>query len=50
MDHLILAAEAAADYSGDDFQIVAWVLAGIAFIVTAIATILVTPRAEHHDH
>lgn len=50
MDLLILAAEAADSYPGDDMTVVAWVAAGIAFVVAAVATVMVTPRAEHHDH
>jgi hypothetical protein len=50
MQTLILAAEATADYVGDDFQVVAWALVGIALVITAIATIIVTPGPDHHDH
>jgi hypothetical protein len=50
MNTLILAAEAAADYAGDDFQVVAWVMVGIALVITAVATIVVTPGPDHHDH
>lgn len=49
MNAFILAAEAALDsYPGDDFTVAAWILAGVAFVITAIATVVVTPRAEHH--
>ena len=47
---LILAAEAAeTTNAGDDFMIAALVLAGVAMLITAIATIIVTPGREHHD-
>ncbi len=48
MNALILAAEAAHDPVGDDLQVVAWVLAGIAILIAGIAAAIVTPRAEHH--
>ena len=47
--NLIIAASSA-DPPGDDWQTVAYVLLGIALVVVAIATVMVTPRAEHHDH
>lgn len=50
MTALILAAESAGTYVGDDWAIVAYVAAGIAMLVAAITTAIVTPRAEHHDH
>ena len=50
MQTLILAAEATGDYVGDDFQVVAWVMVGIALVIAAIATIIVTPGPDDHDH
>jgi hypothetical protein len=50
MNTLILAAEAAGDYVGDDLQVVAWVMVGIALVIAAIATVVVTPGPDHHDH
>jgi hypothetical protein len=46
---LILATEAAtSNPPGDDFQTVAYVLLGITMLVTAVATVIVTPGAEKH--
>ncbi|HSJ70168.1 MAG TPA: hypothetical protein VLA29_00795 [Acidimicrobiia bacterium] len=49
MNALILAAESTSA-PGDDLQVVALVLAGIALVVAGVASAIVTPRAEHHDH
>lgn len=49
MNELILAVESTSP-PGDDLQVLAMVLAGIAMIVAGVATAIVTPRAEHHDH
>ncbi len=49
MNTLILAAEASHSAPpGDDWATAAYVLMGIALLVTAIATVVVTPKAEHH--
>ncbi|MCL1594394.1 MAG: hypothetical protein M3132_08595 [Actinomycetia bacterium] len=48
MLNLILATEAAPTYVGDDLMTVALVLAGVAMLVTAIATVIVTPSGDHH--
>ena len=46
---LILASEAAAlDPPGDDFQTVAYALLGLTMLVTAIATLIITPKAAKH--
>ena len=46
---LILATEAAATiHSGDDFQTIAYVALGLSMLVAAIATVIVTPKAEKH--
>ncbi|MEN8239687.1 MAG: hypothetical protein ABFR53_10850 [Actinomycetota bacterium] len=46
---LILATEAAASAPpGDDFQTIAYAFLGITLLVTAIATLIVTPGAEKH--
>lgn len=50
MASLILAAESAATYVGDDWAVIAWVAAGIAMVVAGVTTAIITPRAEHHDH
>ncbi len=39
-----------ADPPGDDLLTASLILLGIALVVAAIATVMVTPRAEHHDH
>ncbi|MGI9642895.1 MAG: hypothetical protein ACR2N9_08930 [Acidimicrobiia bacterium] len=49
MNSLLIAASSAAP-PGDDLQTVAYVLLGIAMTVTAIATVIITPRAHHEDH
>ncbi len=49
MNALILAAESTSP-PGDDLQVVALALAGIAMVVAGVAAAIVTPRAEHHDH
>jgi hypothetical protein len=49
MSFLILAAEAAVDFPGDDFMIVALVSAGLAMLFAAIATVMVTPGRDSHD-
>jgi hypothetical protein len=43
-------AASTADPPGDDLLVASLVLMGIALVVTAIATVIITPRAEHHDH
>lgn len=43
-------AASTADPPGDDLLTVSLVLMGIALVFAAIATVIVTPRAEHHDH
>ena len=48
MQSLFIAASSATP--GDDLQTVAYVLLGIAMVVTAIATVIITPRAQHNDH
>jgi hypothetical protein len=46
---LILATEAVASTPpGDAYQTVAYVLLGLTMLVTAIATLIVTPGAEKH--
>jgi len=46
---LILATEAAASNPpGDDFQTIAYALLGAAMLVTAISTLIITPRMEKH--
>lgn len=50
MSTFLLATEAAVDFAGDDFQTLAWILLGIVLVVTMIATIIVTPGRDHHDH
>jgi hypothetical protein len=46
---LILASEAAAlNPPGDDFQTVAYALLGLTMVVTAIATLIITPKAAKH--
>ncbi len=51
MNTLILATEAASStHTGDDLGAIALVLLAIALIGTAIATVVVTPRAEPSDH
>ena len=49
---LVLAAETAELVStappGDEYMTAALVMAGIAFIVTAVATWRITPKASHH--
>ena len=46
---LILATEAAATiHPGDEFQTIAYVALGVSMLVTAIATVIVTPKAEKH--
>ncbi len=49
MPSMILAASTA-NPPGDDWAVAALVLGGVALVITAIATVIVTPRAEHHDH
>jgi len=48
MQSLFIAASSATP--GDDLQTVAYVMLGIAMVVTAIATVIITPRAQHNDH
>lgn len=49
MDSLILAAEATeAAPPGDDFMTIALVMVGVAMLITAITTWMVTPKG-HHD-
>ena len=49
MNALIIAASTA-EPPGDDFQTLSYILLGIAMLVTAIATVIITPRAHHDDH
>ena len=49
MNTLIIAASTA-EPPGDDFQTLSYILLGIAMVVTAIATVIITPRAHHDDH
>lgn len=50
MLNLILATEAATETPpGDDLATFAYVLLGIVMLVAAIATVIVTSRAESHD-
>jgi hypothetical protein len=49
MNALILAVESTSP-PGDDLQVLALALAGIAMVVAGVAAAIVTPRAEHHDH
>ncbi|MGI9642745.1 MAG: hypothetical protein ACR2N9_08170 [Acidimicrobiia bacterium] len=49
MNSLLIAASSAAP-PGDDLQTVAYVLMGLAMVGTAIATVIITPRAHHEDH
>jgi hypothetical protein len=52
MNPIIFAAEATEHVSsapaGDDFSTIAYAMCGVALIITAIATWVVTPKA-HHD-
>ncbi len=52
MNPIILAAEATehvlAVPAGDDFLTVAYAMFGVALIITAIATWVVTPKAHHN--
>ncbi len=48
MLQLILATEATTAPPGDDIASAAYLLLGIALVVTAIATIIVTPKADPH--
>lgn len=51
MKPLLLATEVVdVTYVGDDLMIVAVVLVGIALLIAAIATLIVTPRADPSDH
>ena len=46
---LILATEAAASNPpGDEFQTLSYALMGLTMIVTAVATLIVTPKMEKH--
>ncbi len=49
MNELILAVESTSP-PGDDLQVLALVMAGIAMVVAGVTAAIVTPRAEHHDH
>ncbi len=45
----ILAAEAVASTPpGDDFQTLAYAFLGLTMLVTAVATLIVTPKMEKH--
>ena len=46
----LIFAASAVDPPGDDWMTVTLVLMGIALLFAAIATVIVTPRAEHDDH
>ncbi len=49
MLNLILATEAATEVPpGDDLATVAYILLGVALVVAAIATAIVTPKADSH--
>ncbi len=49
MKSLILAAEQAVPaYPGDELATAAYIMFGVALLIAAIATVIVTPRAEHH--
>ena len=46
---LVLASEAAASiHPGDDLQTIAYVAFGVSMLFTAVATVIVTPKAEKH--
>jgi hypothetical protein len=46
---LILATEAAASTPpGDEFQTIAYAFLGVAMLVTAVTTLIITPRMEKH--
>ena len=53
MSPIILASEAAdlvsAAPAGDDLATVAYVMLGVAMLIAAIATWVVTPKGEHHS-
>lgn len=49
MLNLILASEAAATTPpGDELQTIAYIALGLSMVVTAIATVIVTPSGEKH--
>jgi len=50
MSTFLLATEATVDYAGDDLQTIAWILVGVVLVVAMIATVVVTPGRDHHDH
>ncbi len=50
MNALILAtdAHAALDPVGDDLQTVAYIMLGVMMLVTAVATLIISPKGEKH--
>lgn len=47
---IVATAETISEPPGDSLMTLALALAGLAMIVTAIATVIVTPKADsHHD-
>jgi hypothetical protein len=49
MINLILATEAASSNPpGDELQIIAYIALGITMVVTAVATVIITPKADKH--
>ncbi len=44
MNALILASEAHVEPLGDDFQTIAYAMLGVAMLITAIVTWIVTPK------
>jgi hypothetical protein len=50
MNALILAAEthSALEPAGDDLQMVAYIMLGVVMLVAAVATWIVTPKADKH--
>ena len=49
MINLILATEAASSNPpGDELQTIAYIALGITMVVTAVATVIITPKADKH--
>lgn len=50
MNTLMLAAEAAITYSGDDWATLSYIMLGTLMLISAVTTLIVTPSADASDH